>query len=59
MCVSVNVCMHVHVSMYVPVGFPGAKVTSSYELPYGYWKMNLDPLQEQSMLLITKPPLQP
>ena len=37
------------------VGYPRTGVTDSYKLPYGCCKLNLDPLEEKSMLLITAP----
>lgn len=33
------------------IGFPGAGVMDSCELPCGCWKPNLNPLQEQQGLL--------
>jgi hypothetical protein len=30
-------------------------VTDSFELPCGYWELNLGPLKEQPVLLTTKP----
>jgi hypothetical protein len=33
--------------------------TDGCEPPCGYWKLNLGPLEEQSMLLTPKPSLQP
>lgn len=37
---------------------PGTSVTYSCELPCGFWDSNLSPLEEQFVLLTTKPPLQ-
>jgi hypothetical protein len=42
--------------MYVPYGFlvskgigsPGTRVRDSYEVPYGYWKSKVGPLEEQA-----------
>lgn len=31
----------------------------SYELPCGFWKLNLGPLEEQPVLLTAKPSLRP
>lgn len=35
------------------VGSPGTGVTDSWELSCGCWEMNLNPLKEQPMLLMT------
>ena len=34
-------------------------ITNGCEPPYGCWKLNLGPLEEQSVLLNTEPPCQP
>ena len=41
------------------VGSPGTGVTGSCEPPCGRWELNLDPLEEQSVLLTAEPSLQP
>lgn len=33
---------------------PGTVIKDSYELPCGGWELNLDPLEEQPVLLIAK-----
>ena len=43
----------------VKVSDPLKLFTDSCELPYGCWDLNPDPLEEQSVLLTTKPSLQP
>jgi hypothetical protein len=35
------------------------RITDGCEPPHGYWELNSRPLQEQSMLLTTEPPLSP
>lgn len=40
------------------LGFPRARVTNDYELPYGCWELNTGPLQEQQVPLTAEPPLQ-
>jgi hypothetical protein len=34
-------------------------ITNGYESPCGCWDLNSEPLEEQPMLLITEPSLQP
>ena len=34
-------------------------ITDGCKLPYGWWELNSWPLEEQSVLLTTEPPLQP
>lgn len=41
------------------VGSPETGVTGGYESACAFWEQNLDPLQEQLLLLITDPSLQP
>jgi len=38
---------------------PGTGVTDGCEPPCGFWELNPSPLQEQQVLLISKPSLQP
>lgn len=38
---------------------PGTGVTDGFELPYGFWESNPSSLEEQSVLLTTKPSFQP
>ena len=38
---------------------PGIGVTDRCELSCGSWELNQGPLEEQPVLLVTKPPLQP
>ena len=38
---------------------PRTGVADGYELPCGYWPLNPDPLEEQSVLPTTEPPTQP
>lgn len=40
-------------------GSPGTGVRDSCELPCGWWELNLDPLEEQQVLLTDYPFLQP
>lgn len=48
-----------HICLCVGVGSPGTKVTSRCEVPFGCWKLNPGPLEEQPVLLTAKPSLQP
>jgi hypothetical protein len=41
------------------IGSPGTTVRNSCELPSGCQELNLDPLEEQPLLLITEPSLPP
>ena len=34
---------------------PGTRVTDGCELPWGYWELNLYPVEEQLALLVTEP----
>jgi hypothetical protein len=43
----------------VGIGSSGTGITGSGRMPCRYWKLNLDPLQKQPVLLTTKPSLQP
>jgi hypothetical protein len=45
--------------MYVSVKMPYIGVSESCERPFGYWELNLGPLEEQSVLLTAEPFLQP
>lgn len=38
------------------VGAPGSRITESYELPFEWWDLNLDLLEEQPMRLTAEPP---
>lgn len=38
-----------HAQCLEGIRFPRTRVTNGYELPYGCWKFNLDPLKEQPM----------
>jgi hypothetical protein len=40
------------------IGSPGTRITGC-ELPCRYWELNLDPQEEQPVLLTTEPFLQP
>jgi hypothetical protein len=57
------VCVPVHPGVHrdrkrVPLAsLAGARATDGYEPPCGYWELNLGPLEEQLVLLTTKPPL--
>jgi hypothetical protein len=42
----------------VYVGSLGTGVPDSCELPCGFWELNLDPLEEQPVLLTAEPSLQ-
>ena len=44
---------------YEGVRSPGTRITDSCELPCGCWDLNIGPLEEQPMFLITEPSLQP
>ena len=44
--------------MCIGIRSPGTGVTDSRELPCGCWELNLDPLEEQPVLLTTEPSLQ-
>jgi hypothetical protein len=48
-----------HVCLREGVGSPGTGVTDSCELPSGCWELNLGPLGEQPVLLVTEPSFQP
>lgn len=37
------------------IGSPGTRVTDGCELPWGYWELNLYPVEEQLALLVTEP----
>lgn len=50
-------CMYVH-QVDACVGVPGTWVTDGYKLPYGCWKTNPSPLQEEQVLLRTESCLQ-
>lgn len=41
------------------VGSTRIEVTDGYELPYGYWKLNLGPLKEPSVILTAEISFQP
>lgn len=41
------------------IGSPRTGVMNGCEAPRGCWELNLGPLQEQGVLLTTKPPLLP
>lgn len=50
-------CMYV-CALHIPVGSPGPEVTDGCELPCGCLELNLGTLQEQPVVLTTKPSLQ-
>ena len=66
-----NVCMfHLHVYVRAPhplvpeepeegIGSPGTGVTDGCEPPCGCWEQSSCPLEEQQMVLIAEPSLQP
>lgn len=39
--------------------FPGTGIMNSYEASWSCWELNPAPLEEQAVLLVTEPPLQP
>jgi hypothetical protein len=58
----VSVCLSVCttcVQEHAEARSPGTGVTDSCKLPRGWWERNLDPLQEQPVLLAPEPFLQP
>lgn len=46
-----------HDGQVMALNLPKTEVADGHELPCGYWKLNLDPLEEERMLLPTKPSL--
>lgn len=59
-------CMYVyHMNAWCPwrskegTGSPGTGVINGYEPPYWCWELKPSPLQEQHVLLIAEPSLQP
>ena len=51
--------VHWYVHWYEGVRSPRTGFSDSCELPCGCWELNLGPREEQSVLLSTKPSLQP
>lgn len=46
-----------HISVQKPeegIGSPGAGVIEGCELPWRYWELNLDPMEEQPVLFTTE-----
>jgi len=41
------------------IGSHGPEITDGYELPCGFWEMNLGPSEEQPVLLTVEPSPQP
>jgi len=48
-----------HVCLCEGADYSETGIPDSCELPCGCWELNLDPLEEQSVLLSTEPSLQP
>ena len=52
-------CMYVHhvctLEVKEDIGCPETGVTDSCEAPCGCWDLNLDPLEEQQVLLVMEP----
>jgi hypothetical protein len=47
---------YLHVCQYEEAGFPGTGLTDSCKLPCGCWELNLSPLKDQPMPILTMEP---
>lgn len=47
----VHWCFYLHVCLFEGIKTPGTGVTDNFELPCGFWELNLCPLEKQPVLL--------